>query len=44
LRGPGDTRLSRRLSMAAHVASVQFSRTVERLLRRPLRAISVASL
>src|SRR4051794_1355256 len=33
--GPGDTRLSRRLSMAAHVASVQFSRTVERLLRRP---------
>ena len=32
LVGPGDTRLfSRRLSMAADVASVQFSRTVERL-------------
>jgi CRP-like cAMP-binding protein len=31
LVGPGDTRLfSRRLSMAADVASVQFSRTVER--------------
>jgi hypothetical protein len=44
--GPGDTRyrarlekrrarISRRLSMAADVASVQFSRTVERHERRP---------
>jgi hypothetical protein len=35
---------SRRLSMAADVASVQFSRTVERLLRRPAPRMSVASL
>jgi hypothetical protein len=35
---------SRRLSMAADVASVQFSRTVERLLRRLAPRMSVASL
>jgi len=34
-REPGDTRFSRRLSMAADVASVQFSRTVERLVTPP---------
>jgi hypothetical protein len=33
--GPVIPVFSRRLSMAADVASVQFSRTVERLVRRP---------
>src|SRR6516164_3465987 len=33
--GPVIPVFSRRLSMAADVASVQFSRTAERLLRRP---------
>jgi len=34
--GPVIPVFSRRLSMAADVASVQFSRTVERRIRRPM--------
>jgi hypothetical protein len=43
LQGPVIPVFSRRLSMAADVASVQFSRTVERRVRRPVSRISDAS-